>query len=128
MILISNLKIGRKITLALGGITLILAGLSTLSLWGSSTNERLAATLVRALTKARLLEMVDGGSVALAMNIEKIVIEKKVTNDLMKQIGDQRKVRNIALDGFKALADNPVEIRQGEELTDIAQAKLSWIW
>ena len=39
---ISNMKIGKKIALVLGAIVLILAGLSGLSLWGISANQKQA--------------------------------------------------------------------------------------
>ncbi len=57
---ITNMKIGRKIGLVLGGVSILLAGLSALSLWGIHTNGQLAATLVQRLTKARLAQTVGG--------------------------------------------------------------------
>ena len=38
---ISNMKIGRKIALVLGGIVFILPACPALSLWGTHTNEQL---------------------------------------------------------------------------------------
>ena len=66
MLSISNIKIGRKISFALGGVVLVLVGMAALSLWGASTNERLAVTLAQRLTKARLAEMVTGESAGVA--------------------------------------------------------------
>jgi hypothetical protein len=66
----------------LGGIVFLLAALSALSLWGINTNEKLATTLVQRLTKARLAERVEGDTAAVAMDLGRIVIDKKVTGDI----------------------------------------------
>ena len=57
---ISNMKIGKKIALVLGGIVLLLAGLSALSLWGIAPTNKLAVTMAQRLTKARLAESYSG--------------------------------------------------------------------
>ena len=49
----ANMKIGKKITYILGGIIFLLVGMSTLSLWGVYSNEKLGLTVVQRLTKAR---------------------------------------------------------------------------
>jgi len=57
---ISNIKIGKKISLVLGGIVLLVSGLSALSLWGLRTSERLTNNSIDRLTKARLAEEIAG--------------------------------------------------------------------
>ena len=56
---ISNLKIGKKIAAVLGGIVLLLTGLSGLSLWANHTTERLANASLNRLTKSKLAEQVS---------------------------------------------------------------------
>jgi CHASE3 domain sensor protein len=71
------MKIGRKIAFILGGIILLLTGLSALSLWGTSTNQKAATTLVQRMTKARLAATVEAETSAVTAAIERMVIEKK---------------------------------------------------
>ena len=120
MISITNMKFGKKIGLVLGGIVFLLAGLSALSLWGISTNEKLATTLVQRLTKARLAERVDGDTAAVAMNLGRIIIEKKVTEDIANRIAERKKDRLEMVEQFKVLADTPTSIKQGADLVQAA--------
>jgi methyl-accepting chemotaxis protein len=122
MISITNMKFGKKIGLVLGGIVFLLAGLSALSLWGISTNEKLATTLVQRLTKARLAERVDGDTAAVAMNLGRIIIEKKVTEDIANRIAERKKDRLEMVEQFKVLADTPTSIKQGADMADLVQA------
>ena len=122
MISITNMRFGKKIGLVLGGIIFLLAGLSVLSLWGIQTNERLATTLVQRLTKARLAEKVDSDTLAVAMNLGRIVIDKKVTEDLANRISARKKDLLESAEQFKVLADTPTSIKQGGEMVDLVQA------
>jgi methyl-accepting chemotaxis protein len=122
MISISNMKFGKKIGLVLGGIVFLLAGLSALSLWGINTNEKLATTLVQRLTKARLAEKVEGDTAAVAMNLGRIIIEKRVKEDLANRIAERKKDRLESVEQFKVLADTPTSIKQGAEMADLIQA------
>src|SRR5580658_1420454 len=101
---LSNIKIGRKIALVLGGIVLLLAGLSVLSLWGTSTNQKAAITVVQRLTKARLAEIITGESAASAQSVATMVLAAKTSDDLLARIAESRKIRTAALEEFRALA------------------------
>ena len=83
---ISNMKIGKKITLVLGGIILLLAGLSGLSLWGTHANEALAVTLVQRLTKARLAGAVEGDTSAITMNLARMILSGKRDSETVQHI------------------------------------------
>src|ERR1035438_2687218 len=83
---ISNIKIGRKIAFILGGIILLLTGLSALSLWGTSTNQKAATTLVQRMTKARLAATVEAETSAVTAAIERMVIKKKASDELVSEV------------------------------------------
>jgi methyl-accepting chemotaxis protein len=121
---ISNIKIGKKIALVLGGIVFILACLSVLSLWGTSTEKQLAVTLVQRLTKARLAEKIDGDTAAIAASLGRVIVEKKATDDLLNNIAERKKSRTAALEEFKMLADTPTSIKQGADMADLVQSAI----
>ncbi len=118
MTAVSNMKIGRKIGLMLGGIVFLLAGLCALSLWSTHTDQTMALTLAQRLTKARLAESVDMDTTAIAVDVEKMIIQKKASADLVNDVADRKKHRAVALDEFRTLADTPTDIQQ---VTDMAQ-------
>jgi methyl-accepting chemotaxis protein len=118
---ITKLKIGKKIAAVLGGIVLVLAGLSALSLWGISANEKQSLTLVQRLTKARLAERIEGDTSAIALDIGAMVIRKKAANDLVNDRDEHKKSRLEALEQFKALADSPTSIKHAGDLADLVQ-------
>ena len=111
---ISNMKIGKKITLVLGAIVLLLAGLSGLSLWGIRTNEKLAVTLVQRLTKARLAEQVSG----LILRRSPCTWQrwcwagKRSERDRRPHYGVAG-TRAAALEQFRAMVDTPTSIKHG---------------
>ena len=123
---ISNIKIGKKIALVLGAIVLILAGLSGLSLWGLSANQKQAVLMIQRLTKARLAERVSGDTAAVAMNIGRMVVEKKAPQDLMDLIVERKKSRLEAIEEFKRLADTPTSIKHGADMAELVQARRPW--
>src|SRR5450755_472573 len=111
MISLSNIKIGRKIALVLGGTVLLLTGLSALSLWGIHANEKASVILIQRLTKARLAETVAGDVSAIVQNMGAMVLDKKTTGDTVTQIAELRKDRTAALEQFRAMADTPTSIQ-----------------
>jgi methyl-accepting chemotaxis protein len=119
---LSNIKIGRKIALVLGGIVLLLGGLSVLSLWGSATNEKMASAMRQRLTKARLAERITGENGEIGQTIGRMIVEKKVTEELLNSIAEMRKSRTEALEQFRALADTPTSIQHGADLAELIQA------
>jgi methyl-accepting chemotaxis protein len=117
------MKIGKKITLVLGGIILLLAGLSGLSLWGTHTNEALAVTLVQRLTKARLAGTVEGDTSAITMNLAKMILSGKRDNATVEHVAELRKTRAAALEEFKTLADTPTSIKHGADMAELVASQ-----
>ncbi|MGA2597658.1 MAG: HAMP domain-containing protein, partial [Bryobacteraceae bacterium] len=120
---ISNVKIGKKIGVVLGGTVLILSGLSALSLWGIRTNERLAAGGADLLTEARLAEAIAGADANVNSIAGKMVYDKKVGEDLLSQMLVMGKRRGEAVEEFKARANSPQAIQQGADMSNMAAAK-----
>jgi len=122
---ISNIKIGRKITLVLGGVVVVLTALSALSLWGQRANEQLAVALTQRLTKARLAERVDGTTAGIVADLGRMIVQKRASEDLVNDVRNLRNTRAAALDQFKALADSPKSIKHGEEMAEMVQAAVA---
>ncbi len=78
---LSNVKIGRKIGLVLGGNVLVLTLLSALSLWGIRANEQLSAEGADLLAQARLAEVIAGTDANINATVGKMVYDKKVSED-----------------------------------------------
>ena len=97
---ISNIKIGRKITLVLGGVVVVLTALSALSLWGQRANEQLAVALTQRLTKARLAERVDGTTAGIVADLGRMIVQKRASEDLVNDVRNLRNTRAAALDQF----------------------------
>ena len=119
---ISNMKIGRKLGLVLGGIVLILSGLSAISLWGTKTNEQLAVTLAQRLTKARLAKEVDGDTTAIAADRANMLLSKQTTEESTRQAAAYKASRLAALEEFKALADSPTSIKHGADMEELVKS------
>jgi len=119
---ITNLKIGKKLGLVLGGIVFLLVGLSALSLWGMNTDEKLATTLVQRQIEARLAERIDADTGAIAAILEEGFIAKKADGDLMKRIAARKESRTAALQEFRALADSPTSVKHGADMADLVQS------
>jgi methyl-accepting chemotaxis protein len=119
------MKIGKKIGLVLGGIVVILTGLSALSLWGISANERLAADAADLLAQARLAEVIAGTDANINATVGKMVYDKKVSEDFLNQMVALGKSRSAAVEEFKARANNPKAIGQAADMSNMAVAKAS---
>ncbi len=117
----SNARIGKKIDLVLGGIILLLTGLSALSLWGNHANEKFAATLAQRLTKARLAERIAGDTAAVALNIGRMIIDKKDSGELMQRIAVRKKSRADSVEEFRRLADSPTSMKHGAEIGELIE-------
>jgi methyl-accepting chemotaxis protein len=120
---ISNMKIGRKISLVLGSVVVLLIGLSALSLWGIRSTEKLAGDSIDRMTKSKLAAVVSGNQAELNLTVAKMVLAKKVTDDLTNQIVELRKSRNAAMEDFKARANTPKSIKHGEEMDEMARER-----
>lgn len=120
---ISNMKIGRKISLVLGGVVLLLIGLSAVCIWGLRSSEKLASDSIDRLTKSKLAATISGNQAAINFTVAKMVLSKKVTDDLTNEIGELRKTREAAMEDFKAKANTPKSIKHGEEMEEFAKAR-----
>jgi methyl-accepting chemotaxis protein len=122
---ISNMKIGKKIACVLGGILLVLIGLSALSLWGLRSSEQLGVGVSQRLTKARLAGAIQGDTSAITMYLAKMIMAGKKDSEAVNQILELRKTRAAALEQFKAMADTPASIKHGEDLTELIQTQVA---
>jgi methyl-accepting chemotaxis protein len=122
---ISNIKIGQKIAFVLGGIVLLLAGLSGLSLWGTRTNETLAISVVDRLTKARLVGNIQGDTSAIALDMAMMVLTGKGTSETADHLLQLRRSRSAALEQFKAMANTPAGIKHGAEMEELVQLQIA---
>jgi methyl-accepting chemotaxis protein len=120
---ISNLRIGKKISLVLGSIALLLAVFSTMSLWGLRTTERLADDSIDRLGKARLAETIASEQANISIAIGKMIFGKKASDDLQKAIENASNTRNAAIQAFKARANAPTDKKHGSDMADIALAR-----
>src|SRR5580692_541985 len=114
-----NMKIGKKIVLALGSMVFLLMGLSALSMWGTSSNQKQAVTQAQRMTKARLAESISGDTAAVALNMGRMILDKKASEDLLNRIVARKKLRLEAVEEFKRLADTPTSIKHGAEMEEI---------
>jgi methyl-accepting chemotaxis protein len=118
----ANMKIGKKITYILGGIIFLLVGMSTLSLWGVYSNEKLGLTVVQRLTKARLAAAIDGTSATIAASLGTAIIEKKLAPEDVKTLEEEREARKAAIQQFHDLADSPTSIKHSADMADMVQS------
>jgi methyl-accepting chemotaxis protein len=119
---ISNIKLWMKISLVLGGIILLLVGLSGLSIWAIGTDQKLAETVVKRLTKARLAATIAGNTAGIAQNMGKMILAKETADTVVTKIVDLRKRRNTALQEFQASADSPETIKQAADMAGLIKA------
>ena len=119
---LSNVKIGRKIALVLGGNLVLLAVLCAVALWGLRATEALSADSVDRLTKARLAETIAGESAAIGQNKLKMMDARKATDDILSVINGLRRNRRDALADFRARANTPEDIRHGTEIAELVEA------
>jgi methyl-accepting chemotaxis protein len=122
---LSNIKIGKKIALLLGGFVLLLAGLSALSLWGVRTQEKLATALTQRLTKARLAEAITGDTTSIAQDVGMMVLAGATNADALARIAAARQTRAAELEEFRALADTPTSIQHGADMAQGIQSILA---
>ncbi len=115
---ISNIKIGKKISLVLGANVVLLAALAALSLWGFSYSQKMTATMIQRLTKARLAEQIGGDTAVVALNLGKMIVDKKTSSAYLEEIEAAKKARLASLTEFRALADTPTSIQHGADLAE----------
>jgi len=122
---ISNIRIGRKISLVLGGILLTLAGLSALAQWGIRTSERLATDSLDRLTKSKLAANIAGETAAIGQAVSKNVAEailgSKESEETANEILTLRKNRSAALEEFKAGASTPEGQQHATDMAELVQ-------
>jgi methyl-accepting chemotaxis protein len=117
----SNVTIGRKLAIVLGGIVLLLAGLSALSLFGSQQNDRLAQDSIDRLKKSSLEKTIAGDTAAISQNVGGMIFAKSATDDALNQILEISKSRAAAMEALKAMAISPEDKRQATEMAELVQ-------
>ncbi len=117
---ISNIRIGKKIALGLGGAVLLLTGLSALSLWGMRIGESLTRDTIERLAESQLAATVASEQGNISIAVGKMVLAKSATAALVKEELQSRKNRDTALAEFKAGANTPDELKQAAELAEVA--------
>jgi methyl-accepting chemotaxis protein len=122
MMSLFRMKIGRQITLVLGGITLLVLGLSALSLWGLATNERLTADSLECSTRSRQVETIAGETAAIAQNIGQMIMTKETNPDLVSEIVQLKDSRTAALADFQAKANSPKTKKQSTDMATLVKA------
>ena len=80
---ISNIPIGRKIALVLGGTVFLLAGLSALSLWGIRTGERLTEDTIARLSQAQLAAEIASEQANISIDFGKMVLAREASDALV---------------------------------------------
>jgi methyl-accepting chemotaxis protein len=116
------MKIGSQITLVLGGITLLLAGLSALSLWGLTASEKLTADSLDCSNRSRLVEAIAGETAAIAQNIGQMIMAKETSPDIVGEILQLKESRAAELADFKAKANSPETLKQSTAMADLVKA------
>jgi methyl-accepting chemotaxis protein len=119
MRLLSNIKIAKKIGLVLGGIILLLIGLSALSIWGLRIGERLTEDTIERLAKSQLAATIASEQANISIDIGKMVLAKKADQALVKEVIAYSRNRDAALEEFKAGTNTPESVRQAGEMVEI---------
>jgi methyl-accepting chemotaxis protein len=119
---LANMKIGTKIAAVLGGMIVLLMGLTALSLWGIHAYEQQAALLDQRLTKARMASEVNSSTWAIAAHIERMLLEKNASDELMSAVAELKKNRLAALNEFKTMADTPTSIKHAADISDLVDS------
>jgi methyl-accepting chemotaxis protein len=122
---ISNMKIGKKIALVLGGVVVLLTGLSGLSLWAIHTNEQQAVAVAQRLTKAMLASNVQGDTSAIVMDMSKMLLAGKQIDETLNHLNELRKSRAAALEQFRAMVDTPTSIKHATEMAELVQSQMA---
>lgn len=117
-----RLNIASQITVVLGGITFLVAGLSVLSLWGLSTSESLSADSLECSARGRLVETIAGDTAAVAQNIGQMIMTKETNPDIVGEIVQLRDSRAAALADFQARANSSKTKKQSAEMADLVKA------
>lgn len=117
---ISNIPIGRKITLVLGGTVVLLTALSALSLWGIHTIEGLMQDSIEHLGMSQLAQDIVAEQANISIDFGKMVLAQNAGEDLVKQELDSQKNRDKELAKFKAGAITPESARHATEMAEVA--------
>ena len=116
---ISNIPIGRKIALVLGGTVFLLAGLSALSLWGIRTGERLTEDTIARLSQAQLAAEIASEQANISIDFGKMVLAREASDALVDEVLKYSKTRDTAIEQFTAGANTPESVRHAAEMAQI---------
>lgn len=115
-----DIKIGKKITLVLGGIVLLLTSLATVSLWGIHTIEQLTQDSLGHLAMSQSAQKIAAEQANISIDFGKMVLAKTASETLVKEEAGYRQNRDAALEAFKAGVNNPKAIAHASEMAEIA--------
>jgi methyl-accepting chemotaxis protein len=116
----SDIRIGRKLAIVLGGMVLLVAGLCLTALWALQTTERLTADSVERLRKARLTEVIRGMQAEVNYAVARMVFEKKANPEQLSQIADYTHVRDEAVASLRANSKSAKGDKLAGELSELA--------
>ena len=117
---LSNIGIGKKIGLVLGGVVALLIGLSALAIWGQRSSQKLTEDTIDRLSQAQLAGTIASEQANVSIDMGKMVLAKKATEPLLKELLGYAKSRDAALQEFQTRTSNPESSRQAAEMATIA--------
>jgi methyl-accepting chemotaxis protein len=118
---LTNLRIGRKIALALGGCVAMMLALCTLAFWSTRAGNQLTAVSIDRMAKARLAATVAADASAVGQDVGRMVVARKASDDVLSEIAEIRKERIAAIEEFRKRADSPQSIGHGAEMARLVQ-------
>ena len=118
---LTDLAIGRKITILFGGTVVLLVGLAVISFWGSKTIARYEDDSRDRLTKCLLADQVGRGVNAACIQVRNILAAKNVEAGQKDELLRIRKEYLAALDQFKSRANTPKGRQQAKDLEDMTR-------
>jgi methyl-accepting chemotaxis protein len=117
---LSNIRIGNKIALVLGGAVLLLTCVSAFSLRELRLGQRLTEDSINRLTASQLASTIAGEQANISISMGKMVLAKNASEDLLKEVAGYGANRDAAVQQFQALANTPESVAHAADLADIA--------
>lgn len=119
---LTNLRIGRKIALALGGCVAMMLSLCGLALWSARTVSTLATDSIDRMMESRLASTVAADANGIGQDIGRLLAAGKTSEDILADIQGLRAERTAAIAEFRQRANTPKAIAQGAEMNRLGQS------
>jgi methyl-accepting chemotaxis protein len=123
---LSDIAIGKKLALVLGGCVALLAGLSGISLWGFRTLLECEDQSRDRLARNLLVEKLQSGINEACVHVREIIALQKVSEQELVELRSIRKEYLAALETFKNTATSPKGKQYAKELDDLVQEFLGY--